>query len=102
MQENNIYDALNQPRDEFLAGVKAELPMMIGVIPFGMIYGILALNAGLPASAAQTMSAIIFAGSSQFVSAQLFSLSVPSVINVFTVGVINLRQAFYSASISPS
>jgi predicted branched-subunit amino acid permease len=51
MQENNIYDTLNQPRDEFLAGDKAELPMMIGVIPFGMIYGILALSAGLPASA---------------------------------------------------
>ncbi len=101
MQENNIYDTLNQPRDEFLAGVKAELPMMIGVIPFGMIYGILALNAGLPASAAQAMSVIIFAGSSQLVSAQLFSLSVPAVINVFTVGVINLRHALYSASISP-
>jgi len=101
MQANNITESLNQPREEFLAGVKAELPMMIGVIPFGMIYGILALNAGLPASAAQAMSAIIFAGSSQFVSAQLFSLSVPAVINVFTVGVINLRHALYSASISP-
>jgi 4-azaleucine resistance transporter AzlC len=75
--------------------------MMIGVIPFGMIYGILALNAGLPASAAQAMSAIIFAGSSQFISAQLFSLSVPAVINVFTIGVINLRHTLYSASISP-
>ncbi|MES0361599.1 MAG: AzlC family ABC transporter permease [Anaerolineales bacterium] len=97
----NADERLNQPRDEFLAGVKAVLPMMIGVIPFGMIYGILALNAGLPASAAQAMSAIIFAGSSQFVSAQLFSLSVPAVINVFTVGVINLRHSLYSASISP-
>ena len=75
--------------------------MIIGVIPFGMIYGILALNAGLPASAAQAMSVIIFAGSSQFISTQLFSLSVPAVINVFTIGVINLRHALYSASISP-
>ena len=101
MQSNKIYESINQPRVEFFAGVKAELPMIIGVIPFGMIYGILALNAGLPASAAQAMSVIIFAGSSQFISAQLFSLSVPAVINVFTIGVINLRHALYSASISP-
>ena len=101
MQSNKIYETINQPRVEFIAGVKAELPMIIGVIPFGMIYGILALNAGLPASAAQAMSVIIFAGSSQFISAQLFSLSVPAVINVFTIGVINLRHALYSASISP-
>ena len=101
MQSNKIYETINQPRVEFFAGVKAELPMIIGVIPFGMIYGILALNAGLPASAAQAMSVIIFAGSSQFISAQLFSLSVPAVINVFTIGVINLRHALYSASISP-
>jgi 4-azaleucine resistance transporter AzlC len=47
------------------------------------------------------MSAIIFAGSSQFISAQLFSLSAPALINIFTIGVINLRHALYSASISP-
>jgi 4-azaleucine resistance transporter AzlC len=66
-----------------------------------MIYGIIAVAAGLPPAAAQAMSVIIFAGSSQFVSAQLFGLSVPAIINVFTVGVINLRHALYSASIAP-
>jgi 4-azaleucine resistance transporter AzlC len=74
---------------------------MIGVIPFGMIYGILAIAAGLPPAVAQAMSFIIFAGSSQFVSAQLFGLGVPAVINLFTIWVINLRHALYSASIAP-
>jgi 4-azaleucine resistance transporter AzlC len=101
MQANRIYETANHPRSEFFAGIKAELPIMIGVVPFGMIYGVLALNAGLPASAAQAMSVIVFAGSSQFISAQLFSLSVPAIINVFTIGVINLRHTLYSASISP-
>lgn len=94
-------ETMHSAQVEFLSGVKAELPLMIGVVPFGMIYGILALSAGLPASAAQAMSVIIFAGSSQFVSAQLFSLSVPAIINIFTVGVINLRHTLYSASIAP-
>jgi 4-azaleucine resistance transporter AzlC len=101
MQANKSYPAIQIPRNEFISGVKAELPLMIGVIPFGMIYGILAISAGLPASAAQAMSVIIFAGSSQFVSAQLFALSVPAIINLLTVGVINLRHALYSASIAP-
>lgn len=89
------------PLFEFLHGFVAELPLVTGVIPFGMIYGILAVSSGLPTHTAQAMSVIIFAGSSQFVSAQLFSLSVPAVINLLTVGVINLRHALYSASISP-
>ena len=101
MQANNTYPVLQLPRNEFVSGVKAELPLMIGVIPFGMIYGILAISAGLPASAAQAMSVIIFAGSSQFVSAQLFGLSVPAIVNLLTIGVINLRHALYSASIAP-
>ncbi|HUV27985.1 MAG TPA: AzlC family ABC transporter permease [Anaerolineales bacterium] len=101
MQATHNTPALPPPRAEFLSGVKAELPLMIGVIPFGMIYGILAIAVGLPPSAAQAMSVIIFAGSSQFVSAQLFGLSVPAIINLFTIGVINLRHALYSASIAP-
>lgn len=101
MQANHVVTSLKPPRTEFLSGVKAELPLMIGVIPFGMIYGILAIAAGLPPSVAQAMSFIIFAGSSQFVSAQLFGLSVPAIINIFTIGVINLRHALYSASIAP-
>jgi 4-azaleucine resistance transporter AzlC len=100
MHANQAIPSLNAPRREFLSGVKSELPLMIGVIPFGMIYGILAIAAGLPPSVAQAMSFIIFAGSSQFVSAQLFGLGVPAMLNVFTVWVINLRHALYSASVA--
>jgi len=93
--------ASTTPRSEFLAGLKAELPLVVGVLPFGMIYGVLAIGAGLPSSAAQAMSAIIFAGSSQFISAQLFGLGTPGLVIVLTVAVVNLRHALYSASIAP-
>lgn len=92
---------MRSPSEEFLAGLKAELPITLGVVPFGMIYGILALGADLPMSTAQAMSAIIFAGSSQFVAAQLFALSTQGIIIVATVGIINLRHLLYSASIAP-
>jgi 4-azaleucine resistance transporter AzlC len=66
-----------------------------------LIYGVIALEAGLPRAATQAMSAIIFAGSSQFVAAQLFGLSVPAIVIVATVGVVNLRHLLYSASVAP-
>jgi 4-azaleucine resistance transporter AzlC len=92
---------INSPRQEFWSGVKAELPILVGVIPFGMIYGVLALSAGIPPAAAQAMSAIVFAGSSQFVAAQLFGITAPGLVIIMTAGIINLRHALYSASVAP-
>ena len=94
-------DPVPSPRWEFLAGVKAELPILLGVMPFGMIYGVLAVGAGLPIQAAQAMSVIVFAGSAQFVGAQLFRLSTPGIILILTTFVVNLRHILYSASIAP-
>jgi len=85
----------------FAAGVRAEIPLLIGVLPFGMIYGILAIGAGLPAAAAQLMSSVVFAGSSQFVAAQLFQTQTPPLVIVLTIAVVNLRHALYSASLAP-
>jgi len=42
-----------------------------------MIYGVLALGAGLSAGVAQAMSVIVFAGSAQFVITQLIGLGTP-------------------------
>jgi 4-azaleucine resistance transporter AzlC len=88
-------------RQEFIAGVRAEIPILLGVIPFGMIYGVLARAAGIPPAAAQAMSAIVFAGSAQFVSAQLFGAGAPGLIIVLTASIVNLRHALYSASVQP-
>jgi len=86
---------------EFLAGVRDELPISLGGIPFGMIYGVLALSADIPPAAAQAMSAIVFAGSSQFIAAQLVASGSPAALIVLTIGVVNLRHALYSASVAP-
>ncbi len=92
---------MSESRKMFLEGVRAEIPLLIGVFPFGMIYGALALNAGLSASAAQLMSSIVFAGSSQFVTAQLVHDAAPGFVIIFTIAVVNLRHMLYSASLAP-
>jgi len=92
---------MSSSRSEFFAGVRAQLPLMVGVIPFGLIYGALAIQLNVPAPIAQAMSSVIFAGSSQFVGAPLIASAAPGVIVVLTVFVVNLRHALYSASIAP-
>jgi 4-azaleucine resistance transporter AzlC len=91
----------NSPSSQFVYGLRAELPILLGVAPFGMIYGILALGAGLSPLAAQAMSAVVFAGSSQFMLVQLVGMGAPALVMVLTGFVINLRHALYSASIAP-
>ena len=86
---------------EFRRGIQAELPILLGVAPFGMIYGVLALQAGMPPAAAQAMSAVVFAGSAQIVLTQLVHVGAPAVVMILTVAVINLRHALYSASLAP-
>jgi 4-azaleucine resistance transporter AzlC len=66
-----------------------------------MIYGVLALQVGLDRPPAQAMSAIVFAGSSQFIAAKLIETNTPSLVIVLTIFVVNLRHALYSASIAP-
>jgi 4-azaleucine resistance transporter AzlC len=81
--------------------MRDEAPILVGVVPFGMIYGVLALGAGLGVPEAQGMSAVLFAGSAQFISVQLFGAQAPVGVVVLTAFVVNLRHALYSASVAP-
>ncbi len=86
---------------EFWSGVRALLPLLLGVFPFGMIYGVLALESGLAAWQAQAMSALVFAGSSQIVLCQLLASHAPLAVIFVTIAIVNLRHVLYSASIAP-
>jgi 4-azaleucine resistance transporter AzlC len=92
---------MGQTLRSFWAGVRAAAPLLVGVFPFGLIYGALALASGLSPAAAQMMSSIVFAGSAQFVAAQLVRDSAPGLIIVLTIAVVNLRHMLYSASVAP-
>ena len=77
------------------------LPLLIADLPFGMIYSVLALKAGLTPLAAQAMSAIVFAGSAQLITAKLVHDQVPGLVIALTIAVVNLRHMLYSASLAP-
>jgi len=88
-------------RREFWLGVQRPLPLLLGDLPFGMIYSALAVGAGLSPAAAQAMSAILFAGSAQFVTVGLVAENTPALVIILSVVVVNLRHLLYSASVAP-
>ena len=89
------------PSAEFCSGARDSIPVIVGAIPFGIIFGALAINAGLSVAATLGMSLIVFAGSSQFVAAGLVAQGAGIVVIIVTTFVVNLRHALYSASLGP-
>ncbi len=93
--------SISTRRSEFLAGARATLPLILGAIPFGIIYGAVAVANGLSPAAAQGMSLFVFAGSAQFIAAGLVAEGLPVGLIILTTFVVNLRHALYAASLAP-
>jgi 4-azaleucine resistance transporter AzlC len=75
--------------------------MLVGAAPFGVIFGTLAIGAGLPVWLTLGLSAFVFAGSSQFVAVSLISGGAAAPVIWLTTLVVNLRHALYSATLLP-
>ncbi|WP_028241291.1 AzlC family ABC transporter permease [Stutzerimonas azotifigens] len=86
---------------EFFHGARDILPLVFGAIPFAIIFGTLAIGAGLSSWQALGMSALVFAGSAQFIAVTLLSGGVGALVVLLTTFVVNLRHALYSASMQP-
>ena len=84
----------------FLKGIIDVSPLMIPVVPFGLIFGILAIDIGFSPLATMGMSLIIFGGASQIVLLQLFSGGASSLVIISSVGAVNSRHLLYGAVVS--
>ncbi|MEA5463163.1 AzlC family ABC transporter permease [Leptothoe sp. PORK10 BA2] len=89
------------PWSEFWAGARQTMPLIVGAIPFGIIFGTLAQSSGLSFAGAMGMSAIVFAGSSQFIALGLLAAGTPVGIIILTTWVVNLRHLLYAVSLVP-
>lgn len=81
------------------AGFISALPVLAGVMPFGLITGVAMAAGGIPPLEACLMSVIAFAGASQLAATQLLGSSAPVAVIFFTTLFINLRFMMYSASL---
>lgn len=88
-------------RADFLAGVRTVAPVVVGIVPFGLVAGAAAVAAGLTPWQAVGLSTVVFAGASQLAAIDLLGDGAPLAVVVATVLVVNLRMVMYSASIAP-
>nr|WP_276275585.1 AzlC family ABC transporter permease [Halomicroarcula sp. SYNS111] len=88
-------------RDDFVAGVRTMAPVLPGILPFTLIFGVVAVSVGITPLQAVAMSVVLFAGTSQLAAIELIGQHAPAAVVVLTVVVINLRVVMYSASMAP-
>ena len=78
-------------------GVRAVAPIVLGVAPFGLVFGVTAIAADVPALAAWASSILVFAGASQFAIVEILGNDGAAVVALLTAIVINARMIMYSA-----
>lgn len=81
--------------------MRAVLPLLPGILPFAMIAGSSAIEAGIDVLPALGMSVFLFAGASQLVMVEMWDREAPALVLLATVLLVNLRFAMYSATLAP-
>jgi predicted branched-subunit amino acid permease len=83
---------------EFMSGARASLPIIVAVLPFGLLFGAIAVDHGLSGFEAALMSGAIFGGASQMVGIELFGQKVAAWLIVLSIFAVNFRHVLYSAA----
>ena len=83
----------------FTQGFRAAAPLWLGVVPFGLVYAVVARDAGLSLIETQALSVLVFAGSAQFSAAGLFGSGAAALEIVSTTFLLNVRHVLYGLSL---
>ncbi len=92
---------MTRSRKEFFEGMRNISPLVLGAIPFGIIFGTLAVKNGLTLGQTMALSLIVFAGSAQFIAVGLFAAGAGWQILLLTTFIVNLRHILYAATLAP-
>ena len=82
-------------------GLRASLPLWIGLLPFGLVTGVLADAKGLSLAEAVLMSALVYAGAAQLLALDLWADPVPILAVIVATLVVNIRMAPQGAALAP-
>ena len=91
---------MNKRLKTLTKGIIDVSPLMIPVVPFGIIYGVIGMDLGIGPYMTLGLSIIIFGGASQIVLLQLFSGGASSLVTITSVGAVNSRHLLYGAVFS--
>lgn len=90
-----------EDRHQFRLGVVKTLPLALGAVPFGLAYGVVAIQAGLSVAETMLMSLVVFAGASQFMAVVMVQAGAGTLLIVASTLLVNLRHLMMGLSISP-
>jgi 4-azaleucine resistance transporter AzlC len=83
-----------------LKGFMAAFPIVVGYLPIGIAYGVLAIKLGLSPFNTLLMSLVVYAGSSQLIAIGLFSSGAAPMSIILTTFIVNLRHLLMTAALS--
>jgi 4-azaleucine resistance transporter AzlC len=84
-----------------IAGARDVAPILLGIVPFGLVAGAAVIQAGFGLAEAVGMSLLVNAGASQIVATTLFREGAPLLVVIGTALVVNARMFIYSTSLAP-
>lgn len=87
-------------RQGVLRGARESLPLWIGMVPFGLVVGVLADAKGMSFMEAGLFSAAVFAGAAQLLVLDLWADPVPVVAATIAAFVVNIRMAAMGAALA--
>lgn len=86
-------------KGDFLQGVIAGIPIMIGYIPIAIAFGMISTQSGISLSESFLMSVLVFAGASQFMAVNMFIGGASGIEIIAATFVLNLRHFVMSMSL---
>ncbi|MBD3308755.1 branched-chain amino acid ABC transporter permease [candidate division KSB3 bacterium] len=86
----------------WLRGAVQASPIMMGYLPVGLAFGVLAQNAGISPLNTVLMSLLVYAGASQFIAVGLLAGGVPPVSIILTTFIVNLRHLIMASALAPA
>ena len=87
-------------QQNFVRGFIDVLPLLIPVVPFGIIFGAIGIELGFGPYVIYATSIIIFSGASQIVFFQLLSAGASSLVAITSSSVISTRHLLYGAVVN--
>jgi 4-azaleucine resistance transporter AzlC len=85
----------------WLSGVFRAVPIVLGYVPVGFAYGVLAQKAGISGVNTVLMSLLVYAGAAQLIAVGLFAAKASAVSIIITTFVVNLRHLIMASAIAP-
>lgn len=87
------------PKSQYLTGVHAGIPVILGFVPVGIAYAIMARQAGFSVFETIFMSLTVFAGASQMMAVGMYAQGASIIAMILATFILNLRHLIMSTCV---